>query len=466
MDPIDVRIRQQEATLQAALEEGKEVRARQVAKRIEDLKAHKARRDRARAEQELLERADAGMLDDEESAADDQPRVAVPRAATEEPRVLPPAEPSTARGRHWAVMLSFVALVLVPTALASWYMWTRATDRYISRAGFSVRTEEVGSAIELLGGVADLSGSSSSDPTILYAFIQSQEMVMLADEKLDLRALWAKADPKVDPIFAYHPPGTIEDMVDYWNRTVKVYNDDSGLIDLEVQAFTPEDAQAIAREIYEESSEMINRLSAIAREDGTSYARDELETAVEQLRQARVAMTQFRNRTQIVDPSASLQSQMGILSSLQQQLAETLIDLDILRQQGVSESDPRIVQGERRIDVINDRIEEERRKLGIGTSTASPDDPNAFASLVGDYESLQVDLQFAQESYTAARAAYDASIAEARRKSRYLAAHVTPTLPQRAELPKRGTVVGLVALFSFLTWTMIVLTAYALRDRN
>lgn len=471
LDPLELRIKKKEDDYNAAVEAGEEGKAERHGKRLAELKKFKADRDTARHEQMLLEAADAlpdsGGLDDEESAADDQPRTPHKPKADDnpEPTVLPPAAPSSAKGRHWAVALSFVVMVAVPTALAGWYMWNRAADRYVSRAGFSVRTEEIGSAIELLGGVADLSGSSSSDPSILYAFIQSQEMVKDVDDKLDLRAMWAKADPEIDPLFAYHPPGTIEDMTEYWQRTVKVYNDDSGIIDLEVQAFSPEDAKAIAEEVYAESSAMINRLSAIAREDGTSYARDELETAVEQLRTARVAMTQFRNRTQIVDPSASLQSQMGIVSSLQQQLAEALIEQDILSEQAVSSSDPRMVQIVRRIEVIEARIGEERRKLGIGSSTGG-EDSGAFANLVGEYESLQVDLRFAEESYTAARAAYDASVAEARRQSRYLAAHVTPTLPERAELPNRPTVLGLVLLFSFLAWAMSVLTFYALRDRN
>ncbi len=57
-----------------------------------------------------------------------------------------------------------------------------------------------------------------------------------------------------------------------------------------------------------------------------------MEESVERLKEAREAVTLFRNRNQIVDPAADLQSQMGILTSLQAELATTLIDLDILRQ--------------------------------------------------------------------------------------------------------------------------------------
>ena len=91
--------------------------------------------------------------------------------------VAPPVPLARAKTRHWLTLLSFVILVIGPTLASGWYLWTRAVDRYVSTVAFSVRTEEVGSAIELLGGVAELSGSSTSDTEILYQFIQSQEIL-------------------------------------------------------------------------------------------------------------------------------------------------------------------------------------------------------------------------------------------------------------------------------------------------
>lgn len=369
-----------------------------------------------------------------------------------------------ARPRHWIVLISFCLLVALPSCVTAWYLWARAADRYTSTVGFSIRTEEIGSAIELLGGVAELSGSSTSDTEILYQFIQSQVLVRTVDQALDLRDLWAKGDPQTDPVFTYHPPGTIEDLVAYWRRMVKVYNDDTGLLELHVQAFTPEDARAIAQMIYDESSQMINRLSAIARDDATRYARDELDRSVERLKSARTALTRFRNRTQIVDPSASVQSQMGLLSSLQLQLAQSLIDLDILRQTTRS-GDPRIEKYERRVGVIENRIRHEREKLGLGVDQQNPQ-TNPFADLVGEYERLAVDREFAEQSYTAALAAYDAAQAEARRQSRYLAAHIAPTLAESSEHPHRWTLQLLVTMFAFLAWAIAVLAAYAIRDRR
>ena len=56
--------------------------------------------------------------------------------------------------------------------------------------------------------------------------------------------------------------------------------------------------------------------------------------------------------------------------------------------------------------------------------------------------------------------------AEARRKSRYLAAHIRPTLAETAEYPRRLVLMALVAFFSFGLWTLGVLIYYSVRDRR
>ena len=368
--------------------------------------------------------------------------------------------------------------MVLPIAVAAWYLWERASPRYGSTVGFSVRTEEPASALDMLGGMIALGAGAPPPPTPTSSTATSRARRSCAPSttKLDLRTLWAKGDPEQDPVFVYHAPGTIEDLHDYWERMVAVYNDSgTGLLDIQVQAFAPDDAQAISQAIYEESQRLINQLSKIALQDKTRLARDELDQAVERLKTARAAVTQFRNIHQIVDPTASLQSQMGLLARLEEQLAQTLIELDLLRQTA-SGDDPRVEQAFARVDVIQARITEERTKLGLGRGTAPVEgaeptseagtEVEAFADLVADYERLMVDQEFAQQAYITSLAAYDAALAEGRQQSRYLAAHVEPTLAERADYPERWTLTLLTLLFAGLAWMMLTLGIYALRDRR
>lgn len=374
-----------------------------------------------------------------------------------------PSSPAQARPRHWGLALSFLLLVVIPTAIAAIYLYSRAADQYASTVGFSVRKEEFSSPIDLLGGVADFGSTGSSDTDILYEYIQSQELVQNIDDRLDLRTMYSKPDG--DPVFSLSGDESVEDLVDYWRRMTRVtYDAGTGLIELRVLAFDPQDAQAIATAIFEESTTLINGLSAIAREDATRYAREELDQAVERLKAARENMTAFRSRTQIVDPSADIQGQMGLLNTLQTQLAEALIETDLLRENTRS-GDIRITQNERRIAVIRERIADERRKLGVGGAVDSGEAEN-YATLISDFERLSVDREFAEQTYTAALAALDVARAEARRQSRYLAAYIRPTLAETSQYPARLTLLGLGSLFLLLGWSIGVLIYYSVRDRR
>jgi capsular polysaccharide transport system permease protein len=271
------------------------------------------------------------------------------------------------------------------------------------------------------------------------------------------------ARPEGDPVFTLVEGATIEDLVRYWNRMVTIYYDGTqGLIEVRVLAFDPQDAQDVARAIYEESQAMINGLTAIARDDATRYARDELEDAVGRLKEARTALTAFRSRTQIVDPNADIQGQMGLLNTLQAQLADSLIELDLLRET-TREGDPRIRQTEQRIAVIEKRIDEERAKFGIGGQGRSGE---AYADLIGEYESLIVDREFAEQAYLTALTNFDAAQAEAQRQSRYLAAHIEPTLAQSSEYPQREILILVMAVFALAAWATVSLVYYSIKDRR
>ncbi|MEM9797842.1 MAG: capsule biosynthesis protein [Pseudomonadota bacterium] len=356
--------------------------------------------------------------------------------------------------------MSFLLLVVLPSALTGWYLWTRAVDQYASYVGFSVRQEDMSSPLDILQGMGDISGSSSSDTDILYEFLQSQRLVADLDAEIGLREIWGK--PEQDPIFSFDPSGSIEDLVDYWERMVTIDDGGTGLIDVRVLAFEPADATLIAERLFARSSEMINELSAIAQEDTVRYAREDLQEAETRLTESRTALTRFRNANQMVDPAADLESQAGLLGGLQAQLVEALIQLDLLQEQ-TRTSDPRIAQAERRIEVIEARIAEERRKLGLGSGE---DGEEAYADLVGEFERLAIEREIAEKMYAAALSSFDGARADARRQTRYLAAHVAPTMAETARFPKRISLWLLVTIGLGLAWSIMVLVGYSLRDRR
>ncbi len=378
--------------------------------------------------------------------------------------VRPIAEPAKMRSRHWRLMASFGIVVLIPMLFIIAYMTIFAQDQYGSTTGFTVRQEEGGAASEILGGLTQIvgGGGGGSDSEILYEFVQSQALVNIVQERLDIRSHYAQNWP-YDWVFSIWPDASAEDMLWFWRRIVRISLDSgSGLIELRVLAYDPDMAQQIAQEIVRESQDKINQLNAQARNDAMRYAVDDLNLAVDRLKTAREALTRFRSRTQIVDPEADIQGRMGVMSGLQEQLAAALIEYGLL-QETTNPNDPRVQQAVRRIEVIRDQINTERNSLNDNSATGDGED---YPALIAEYESLSVDREFAEETYRAALAALDLARNNAQRQSRYLATYIEPTRAETSEYPQRIGIIAMAAFFLLVSWSIMALVYYSLRDRN
>lgn len=379
------------------------------------------------------------------------------------PRPTPPpqtlASVAKLQRRHHGVFLSLVLCVGLPLLATLGYLYGVARDQFASTVSFSVREENMASGLELLGGLTDIGGGAPQDADILYAFIQSQQMVQNIRAQVDLTRAWSTPG---DPIFALSPLHTIEDLHKYWARMVRVTHDTStGLIDVRVRSFDAHSAQVISNAIYSESQRLVNALSDAASQDATRQAAQSLANAQDRVATLRATLTQFRNTHLIVDPAADLQGRMGLLSSLQAQKAAALIDLDVLLAGKTRRNDPRIEAAQKRIEVVEGLIASERENFGpTGVDTAS------YTQIVSQFEEISIDLEFAQQAYVAALASHDAALADARRTSKFLAAHVKPTLAEKAQYPTRALIVLLVGAGLFLIWMISVLIYYAARDRR
>jgi capsular polysaccharide transport system permease protein len=353
--------------------------------------------------------------------------------------------------------LSFVVIVLVPLALTMWYLYGVAEPQFHSDAAFSVRSESAPTmSAGILGAVSGIGGGGGTDADILFDYIRSQSMVEAVDRRLNLRRLWA-GRPE-DRVFALPPDAMIEDVVDHWNRMIDVRVDDgAGLISVQARAFSADDAQALARVIVDESRILVNRLSQEARNDAIRVSAADLAEAEAALRGLRTRMSDFRVRHRMIDPQADVAGTAGVVGALETELADAMVARDTLATYA-DDTDQRMIKATRRIDAIRVRIDAERSKVAGGPSDAGS------AEVVGEYEALATDLEFAQAAYTQALANAALARAEARRQARYLAAHVEPTRADTALFPRSGLLSALAAAGFLTAWMIVLVARYNVRD--
>jgi len=412
----------------------------------------------------MKEAADTFSRLDRKKSADKARSTAKDMSATKDATpIRPTAPPASRKRRHVGLFLSLLLVIGLPVLLTTTYLMVFAQPQYASKVGFTIRQEETGSASDLLGGLGSMLGASAqSHADLLFEFVQSQEIIENISEDFDLAGHYSQTWSQ-DPVFSIWPDATIEDMLWFWGRMVRVnYDKASGLLQIQVRARDPQTAQFLAQRIVTESEEMINRLNSAARLDATRNAEEDLEASLERLRAARQALAEFRARTQIVDPQADISGRMGVLGNLQEQLASALVDYDLVSQTA-DENDPRLRQLQRRIDVVRNRIREERESFTQQDITVDDTD---YPQLIAQFESLQVDQTFAESTYQAALTAFDSARSNASRQHMYLANFIQPTLAQRALYPQSTLIIALTFFFSLMFWAVMALVYYSLRDRG
>lgn len=379
--------------------------------------------------------------------------------ADQEDAVVATALRSRWKARHAILAFSFAACVVLPFVASLYYLYFHAADQYHSRSAFSVRSEEAANPMELLGAFTQTGTASAPDSEIIYDFLKSQTLVELIDAELDLGTIYNR--PRGDPLFTLGATPPVEDLLDYWERMVfSSVDSNTGVLEIEVRAFSSEDATRVAEAIIAHSQNLVEDLSLVARQDAMRYTFEDVAKAETRLKEIRRQIREFRSTYQIIDPEADAQSQIGIVGALQSRLADSLIELEMISSYSDG-TDPRLPNIQRLVDAIRMQIENERAAVG-----GSSEDSKPLSVIIGEYEELLVDLEFAENTYTAALAAGEQARIEANRRSKYLAVHIPPTRAEGSIYPQRPLLSLLILACSFAAWGVLVMIYYNIRDRR
>lgn len=360
------------------------------------------------------------------------------------------------------LLVSFILCVVLPLIAATLYYASFATDRYAARAGFSIRGIDTNAGIDGIGALTGLAstGSTTSDSYIVLSYLGSRELLEAVDLELDLRGVYSSRD--VDPLSRLDVDVTVEDFLNYWNRRIHTqFDPTSGIIEFEVQSFSPEHAQEIAAAVLRLTQTLVNELSANARSDALRFAREEVELQEARLRQALSTIRDFRTSEQSVDPSASAALEIELIASLEARLIDVNARIAALRQT-LDENAPSLTALRRNAEALAAQIVERREAIGgqvLGESGVS-----AVSQQLALYEELEVERSLAQQAYASALVSLEQARRDADRQQRYLAIHLRPQAPESAQYPRSLRNLLMLGFALVAVWGIGALMTYSVRD--
>jgi BexC/CtrB/KpsE family polysaccharide export inner-membrane protein len=356
---------------------------------------------------------------------------------------------------HWLLLLT----VIIPTSVAILYYGFLASDVYVSESRFVVRSPDKPSMTGL--GVLLKSTAFSNAGDEIYAaddYIQSRDALRALNR--DGYVVRAYSRPDVSVFDRFNPlgmDGSFEALYDYFRKRVRVdYDSSSAITALTVRAYTPEAAQRLNAQLLGLAEETVNRLNRRGRVDVVELSEQEVQDAEEAERRTAVALAQFRNASGIIDPEKQASVQLQMISKLQDELIGSRMQL--LQLKSIAPDNPQIPVLQTRVAGLAREID--RQVDYVAGSRKS------LSATAANYQRLQLDRDFAEKRLAAAMTSLQDAKAEARRKQAYVERIAQPSIPDKAEEPRRLRGIFATLVLGLIAWAILSMLLAGVREHH
>lgn len=346
------------------------------------------------------------------------------------------------RRRVWLVLF-------LPTLLSVIYFFFMASDQYESEARFVVRSAQ---RPDNLGGLSFLVQlglqRSQDDSFIVEDFMASRDVVRELQKHLPLRDMF-KTD-SLDFIAGY--PSLLygpreERFYKYFQTMVSVvHTDKTGISTLKIRAFSAENAKEIADTLLQLGEGLVNRLNERLLRDAVGRAEAEVTEAQNRVIAAQAALTAFRNKELLIDPTSNAVALAELIAKLSAELASTRAQIAEAKMN--SSTGPQLPVLERKAIALDEQITSERTRVARSS--------DGLAERIATYERLVLEREFANKMLGTNEADLVRAKAEAAKQLLYLETVIEPNLADYPTQPKRLrsvlTVFGANFLLVLIAW--------------
>jgi capsular polysaccharide transport system permease protein len=374
---------------------------------------------------------------------------------------LPSVEMPQRRARriswNW---ISFLLMVALPTILAAVYLYGFAADQYVSEFRFRLHHAQP-SRMESTSALAGLTGAGAAletmtDSEIVVQYLQSQQILADIQPAIDLEQIYSRSSADWHARLDKGEP--VELKLKYWRRMVDPFFDNAtSIVTVKVRAFDAADAQRVSRAALAAAEKLVNTLSERANADRLRYAQQTIEKASAAWKQAELELRSFRNANDVLFPTMQATESTGLDSNLRVAESKARAALEALHLQGVPDSSPQARTLLSQIGSLQAEIKRTQTRVTNADAGGATGRARPLASVVSDYDALDVNVKIASEAYKMAVMAEQRARDEANQQHIYLDPFVPPGLAEKSMYPVRWRDLLEVGFLSFAIWCLSLL---------
>lgn len=350
---------------------------------------------------------------------------------------------------HWAL-----ALIAILCSSFYWSIW--AADRYVSKATVVLESPQLASN-ELSFASLLQSGGNHKDLLLLREYLLSVDMLKIVQQKLDFRAHYNSQGDIFSRLIKKDAP--IEELHNYYLRRVSVELDEyAGVLNIQAQAYNPEYAQQLVSLLLEAGEEQMNEMGRRLAAEQVHFLENELTRLNKRLILTQNKLLVFQNKQGLVSPSQTIENINQVVANLEGELARMQAKRTAVSSyQSQHSGDMKHLQSE--INALREQINSQRKRL----AQAAGDSLNKVSA---EYNTLELQAQFAQQTYSNALAALENTQLEAARQLKQVSVLQSPLLPEYATEPHRLYNISVFALITLFLAFIASMLAMIIRDHR
>jgi capsular polysaccharide transport system permease protein len=320
-------------------------------------------------------------------------------------------------------------LIIAYIILAIPYWLLVASDRYVSQATVIIQqTNQINAPTIAIPGVVS-AASNSGDQLLLREYLLSEDMLAKLDAALNLRSHYSywRHDPFSRMWFKDAPT---ELFYQYWLNRIQVdYDDYSGVLRIQAQAYDAKTAQAIVNLMVELGEAHMNEIGHKLAYSQVEFLSKETTVAHDRLMDATQKLIDFQNRKGLVAPQTTAENLNTLIDKLEAQKTDVQTQLASLPA-SLNANHPVVVMLKQNLSALQQQITQKRAELASPTS-------RTLNYTVEEFQRLKMQVDFTQDLYKAALSSLEQGRMDAARTLKIISILQSPTKPTYPLQPER-----------------------------
>ena len=357
------------------------------------------------------------------------------------------------------IRFSIIPFFLLPVIAAIIYFGFIASATYESEVRFVVR-----SAVPALdeGRASSNKGSPAAkiaqDTQVIANYIDSAAMFKELSQVLPMARIYS--DSSIDRFSRLDPSATIEERSEYWQKRIEQSIDgSSGIMTLNVEAFSGKDARDILNAVVKIAEGRVNLLNESIWVELIGAAERDVENAGETLKDVRIAYEKQQNESGVFNVLQAAESINEIIAEVRVELLE----LESRRNVLVSNTS----KNSRVVRALDKEIESRRQQIDQMQAqiTGAGKDRKNLARFSTEFERLETERSLAQDRFADAVRELERVKLIGSLQLVYLDTFLPPNLPEDTNGLGRLVQILLSVIGALVLWGLVVFGLFTVRSK-